>query len=806
MASDLSPESMSKVFKIPTCIPDLTDHIVQGEQPEATYSREYYIYKCSWDRPNYSPVALKVIRVPQLSNDADLKERYNELLQEIRVWGSLQNKHILPVLGHVYGRDPLPSLVFPWMENGSLTNFLSKHKTLERGERFRLLQDIASALQYLHVIAVVHGDLTGDNILVDSHRRAFVTGVGLSKRLDKVASNPESGSGDTRSPTICWIAPELVDDDDDDDEETFPISKSDVWSFGCNMIHVLSGELPWWSSLSVDIPLRLFKKKIPPLPPVIECQARDSSFLRKCFSFRPADRPSADQILAFVREALRSEMPRTAEVVAHDHDKDIPAINQHDYHNGIPDVIAEFKRRVFDLVPPHLIDVDNMILISRDELIKILKPENITEEALYGKWSRQSAIESTVADLLKYAILSHRWGDSEPTFQDLKRGGAGYKKLMQFRAKAKEYGCRLAWSDTCCINKESSSELDEAIRSMFTWYREAYICIVHLAHTKSLETLEKDSDEWFFRGWTLQELLASLRMRFYCGSTWKPLSDKPNNKDDEKGVDAPSHVNDKDNAEVVHALSRITKIPENDLRNFCPGPNRAWEKMTWAASRKTTRIEDVAYSLIGIFDITMSVAYGEGDRAFKRFMAELIEKCKEWQILVWAGGLPGCPTEPSCYHTADKVALEMLKNHEISWWGEGRGDADFSVTKRGVQVKLFVVPASIDQSLWQSTFLSRPPGRLMTSPLDKLVVESPFFPPASTTEWAIGIVNYHDHDDNANRGKLKMGQNYVCFLLWRFCLPGLDTVRNHWKREVTEKILTVRCKRDFEKELEIVWL
>jgi serine/threonine protein kinase len=112
-------------------------------------------------------VAVKVIRVLQPNNILDLTERYEELLQEIRVWGRLQNEHILPVLGHVYGHGHLPSLVFPWMENGSLTNFLREHETLERGERFRLvgssdpiwhlctnefpyvqLQDVALALQY----------------------------------------------------------------------------------------------------------------------------------------------------------------------------------------------------------------------------------------------------------------------------------------------------------------------------------------------------------------------------------------------------------------------------------------------------------------------------------------------------------------------------------------------------------------------------------------------------------------------------------------------------------------------------------
>ncbi|KAG1737452.1 heterokaryon incompatibility protein-domain-containing protein [Suillus lakei] len=455
--------------------------------------------------------------------------------------------------------------------------------------------------------------------------------------------------------------------------------------------------------------------------------------------------------------------------------------------------MSEFKRHVSDRVPSHLIYIPEMKLISRDELIAVLKPERITEEDIskHEGWSRQSIIElKLVPDLLKYAILSHRWGESELTFQDAKSGiceGAGYEKLHEFCGKAKENGCLLAWSDTCCINKESSSELDEAIRSMYRWYRDAYICIVHLAQSQSLETL--GSDEWILRGWTLQELLAPLRMKFY-GPRWTPLT---------------QNENDKDDAAVILTLSRVTKIPPNDLCDFRPGPNRAWEKMTWAARRKTTRIEDIAYSLTGIFDISMPIAYGEGDRAFKRFIAELIQSCKEWQILVWAGGLPGYPTDPACYYTANEAVLEMLKNRQISWWGEGRGDSDFSITKRGVQVRLLMVPTSVDESLEQSTFLHRPAGRLEAPPLEKLVVPFHFFPPTSTTEWAIGIVNYHDHRD-VDKGKLKRGQSYICFLFTRSRRPGVDTMRNYWRREVTEDIMTVSCANDLEQILETVWL
>jgi hypothetical protein len=464
--------------------------------------------------------------------------------------------------------------------------------------------------------------------------------------------------------------------------------------------------------------------------------------------------------------------------------------------------MKEFNRRVFDHVPSHLIYVPEMRLISRDELATILKPEMIMEDDISDAegWSRQSTIESKlIPNLLKYAILSHRWGESEPTFQDLKKEenkkqterhkGARYRKLHEFCKKAKRHGCDLAWSDTCCIDRGSSSELDEAIRSMYKWYRDASICIVHLAQSESLEP-GTDIDEWFIRGWTLQELIAPTRMKFY-GPGWKPLT---------------SNANDKNDAEFIFALSGITKIPPNDLCNFRPGPNRAWEKMSWAAGRKTTRIEDIAYSLTGIFDITMTIAYGEGHRAFQRFMAELIQNCKEWQILVWAGGLPGSPTEPACYRTTDKLALEVLKNRQISWWGKGSGDSDFTVTKRGVQVKLLVVPVSIKENVKKKkwTFLSKPAGHPKVQPLKQLVVQSHYFPPASTTEWAVGIVNYHHH--HAEEGTLTEEENYMCFLLRRFRLHGMDIVRNHWKREVTEDILTVRCAHGFEKILETVWL
>lgn len=120
-----------------------------------------------------------------------------------------------------------------------------------------------------------------------------------------------------------------------------------------------------------------------------------------------------------------------------------------------------------------------------------------------------------------YAILSHRWGNREPTIQDVTAtnknawgsSGPSFQKLEAFCRAAADCGLTFAWSDTCCIDKQSSLELDESIRSIYRWYSKAEGCIFHLAQTSSLQDLR--DDEWFIPGWTLQELLAPRKLKFY---------------------------------------------------------------------------------------------------------------------------------------------------------------------------------------------------------------------------------------------------------------------------------------------------
>jgi len=137
------------------------------------------------------------------------------------------------------------------------------------------------------------------------------------------------------------------------------------------------------------------------------------------------------------------------------------------------------------------------------------------------------------SDVPPYAILSHTWGedDEEVTFQDLTQGvgksKAGYGKIRFCGKQAVRDGLQYVWIDTCCIDKSSSSELAEALNSMFRWYCDAAQCYVYLSDVPCDSRWKSAfwKSRWFTRGWTLQELLAPRSVQFFSGEG-KLLGDK----------------------------------------------------------------------------------------------------------------------------------------------------------------------------------------------------------------------------------------------------------------------------------------
>ncbi|KDR68887.1 hypothetical protein GALMADRAFT_39905, partial [Galerina marginata CBS 339.88] len=221
-----------------------------------------------------------------------------------------------------------------------------------------------------------------------------------------------------------------------------------------------------------------------------------------------------------------------------------------------------------------------------------------------------------------YAILSHTWGDGEVSFQQLQTDAAksmgGYTKIENCCAQAKQGGFEYVWIDTCCIDKTSSAELSEAINSMYRWYQKARICYVFLSDVPSDEDPSAEGSKfslsrWFTRGWTLQELLAPLLVVFYS-SDWVEIGTRSSLREE---------------------ISKITRIPCEVLMSKPLSEISIAQRMSWAAMRQTTKIEDAAYSLLGIFDVNMPTLYGEGWKAFIRLQLEIIKNSEDESLFAW---------------------------------------------------------------------------------------------------------------------------------------------------------------------------
>jgi len=234
-------------------------------------------------------------------------------------------------------------------------------------------------------------------------------------------------------------------------------------------------------------------------------------------------------------------------------------------------------------------------------------------------------LETVYSPEYPYVVLSHTWGrdEDELTFQEmlnLEGNMSGTtmtraSKIVRCCAQAKMDGYKYVWIDTCCIDKSNSVELYEAINSMYRWYDGAAMCYAYIADMAPGDPVNKLATcRWFERGWTLQELLASKIINFF-DSNWNCLGSKRS---------------------LSSILESATGIPAPFLAGVASVLNEASiaQRMSWASNRQTTRPEDGAYCLLGIFDVMIPLIYGEGaEAAFLRLQEAIMKKDSDDSIL-----------------------------------------------------------------------------------------------------------------------------------------------------------------------------
>ncbi|KAI8930567.1 hypothetical protein NX059_012177 [Plenodomus lindquistii] len=216
-----------------------------------------------------------------------------------------------------------------------------------------------------------------------------------------------------------------------------------------------------------------------------------------------------------------------------------------------------------------------------------------------------------------YAILSHRWSDSEILIEDISNGTyrekiEGYQKLKFCAKQAAQDELQYFWIDTCCIDRWNNNERSKAINSMFQWYKNAARCYVFLSDvsaSSATEPVQRSDWEasfrasaWFARGWTLQELIAPVSVEFFLREGHR-IGDK---------------------ASLDQLLHDITGIPLAALRNCPLHEFSTSERRLWAENRRTKEEEDIVYCLLGILGVSMPTVYGEGEESARsRLQAEL---------------------------------------------------------------------------------------------------------------------------------------------------------------------------------------
>ena len=232
-----------------------------------------------------------------------------------------------------------------------------------------------------------------------------------------------------------------------------------------------------------------------------------------------------------------------------------------------------------------------------------------------------------------YAILSHRWNTEEVTFADVinapisqfqsqTRTKNGFAKVQGACELALKDGYTWIWIDSCCIDKSSSAELQEAINSMWRYYAESNVCYVYLADVPDAEagwgSMFAES-EWFTRGWTLQELIAPVCVEFYARD-WAAIGTK---------FERYEQIAD------ITAIDPSVLVRQEDFDLFSTA-----ERLSWAAHRNVTREEDEAYSLLGLFDVNIPLLYGEGrQKAFVRLQEAVYNSTADHSIFLFRHSL-----------------------------------------------------------------------------------------------------------------------------------------------------------------------
>lgn len=249
--------------------------------------------------------------------------------------------------------------------------------------------------------------------------------------------------------------------------------------------------------------------------------------------------------------------------------------------------------------------------------------DSLSQMRLINTYTLQPC-EFTVS-LPPYATFSHVIDEIGAPFEDfahIKRELCCdiFKILVRACVQARDAGFAWLWNYAACVDRNSCAAQSEAINSLAQIYRNCGRSIIYLGDLNSKlvedeEVVERIAEcRWMRNIWAIPQIIFSGAAYFYS-SDWSLIGTK---------------------ASLISHLSSIMGIDEPVLEdsNLLEEYSLA-RRMSWASEMTASRVEDFAYALVGLFDVSMSILYGDGQKAFLKLQEEIMRDTDDFSLMAW---------------------------------------------------------------------------------------------------------------------------------------------------------------------------
>ncbi|KAG6898063.1 hypothetical protein C0992_006541 [Termitomyces sp. T32_za158] len=261
---------------------------VKGELlGKGSYARVYY----GLNATTGDIMAVKQVELPRTPSDM-LSSRNRDIADalkfERKTLARLDHPNIVRYLGYEESTTYL-SIFLEYVPGGTISSCLRIYGVFSEEVTKSFTRQILEGLGYLHGMGIIHRDLKSDNILVEPTGICKISDFGISKQVENIA---QAKAYTGMRGTIFWMAPEILDND----KQGYDL-KVDIWSTGCVVLEMWTGERPWFGEELYPVMIKLSLERLaPPIPAHLVLDDAAHDFHRQCFQRNPQDRPYATEL------------------------------------------------------------------------------------------------------------------------------------------------------------------------------------------------------------------------------------------------------------------------------------------------------------------------------------------------------------------------------------------------------------------------------------------------------------------------------------------------------------------------------